>query len=278
MRNLWIFLRKYNAFFYFVFFLGIALSLVVRRNSYQHASFINSSAAITGEAYNRINSLKEYLDLKPANDRLVAENAALRKQLESSYYYDTVQRGKVNDSTRHQQYTFIAARVINNSVNQKDNFITIDRGANHGIRKGMGVITANGVIGIVKNVNANYSSITSLLNSDTHISATIEGSNAFGSLIWGNASYNPRIALLQDIQNHIDIRPGQKVVTTQASTLFPGGHPIGKVLRVNKNSGNSSWDIQVQLYTDFATLHYVYIVDNLMGQAQQQVETGSTSK
>lgn len=276
MRNLWIFLRKYNAFFYFVIFLGISLSMVLRKNSYQKASFINSAASVTGEAYTRINSFKDYLSLREANERLVQENAGLRKQLRSSFYADTLRQGTVSDSLYHQQYTYIAARVINNSVNQKDNFITINRGSDHGIEKGMGVITGDGVVGIVKNVTNKYASIASLLNRDTHISATIAGSNAFGSLVWGPGNYNPRQALLQDIPNHIIVKPGQEVVTTEASKLFPGGHRIGRVKRINKNSGASFWDIEVTLYTDFATLHYVTVVKNLMRVAQLAVETDTT--
>ncbi|MXV14596.1 rod shape-determining protein MreC [Hufsiella ginkgonis] len=272
MRNLWIFLSKYSAFFFFIIFFVCSVTMVVKNNSYQHATFINSSATVVGEAYARINGYKSYLNLKEKADLLAAENAALRQQLKTSFYYDSVTQRTVKDTLTKQQYTYIVARVVNNSVNQKDNFLTIDRGTRHGIGKDMGVVTANGVVGIIRNVNERYATISSLLNSETHVSATVAGTNAFGSLIWGIGNSDPTIAILQDIPNHIIVKPGQKVVTTSQSTLFPAGHPIGTVKRINRNSGGSFWDIEVKLSTNFATLEYVYVVNNLFAAEQKQLE------
>ncbi len=272
MRNLWIFISKYNAFFFFAIFFVVSIMLVVKHNSYQRATFLNSSNLVIGEAYARINSYKTYLSLKETNDRLATENAALRSQLRSSFYDDSVVTGQVTDTLRKQQYTYIVARVVNNSTNQKDNMITINRGSRHGIKKGMGVITANGVVGIVKDVNEYYATVLSLLNSETSISATIEGSRAPGALIWGTKNFNPAYAVLQEIPNHIIVKPGARVVTTGFSPIFPANLPIGRVLRVNKRSGASFWDINVKLNIDFSSLDYVNVVVNLLAEKQVAIE------
>lgn len=270
MRNLWIFISKYNAFFLLIIFLVISFILLVNNNSYQRASIWNSSNQMVGQAYERMNYLTNYLSLNRTNDSLAAENARLKNQLKSSYFNDSIARGTVNDTLTKQQYTYIVAKVVNNSIHQKNNYMTINRGSRHGIRKGMGVLSANGVAGIVLNVSQNFSTIQSLLHSDTRISASVNGN--IGSLVWGEGNFDPRLAILKDIPNHIIVKKGQKVVTSGYS-LFPSGIEIGRVTRTGIKGGDSFLDIEIRLTTDFSTLQYVYVVNNLLSKEQQDLES-----
>ena len=269
MRNLWIFISKYNAFFLFIIFLSFSLFLLVKNNSYQRASAWNSSNQLVGTAYERVNQFTSYLILGQTNDSLAAENARLRNQLKSSFFDNKVQQKLVNDSVSQQQYTYIVARVVNNSVHQKNNYITINRGEKQGIKKGMGVICSSGIVGIVLNVSENYATIQSLLHSDTRISASVK--NNIGSLVWGDANYNPRLAVLKDIPNHVTLKEGEKVVTSGYS-LFPSGIAIGKIAHTDIKSGDSFLNIDVNLATDFSMLQYVYVVNNLLSEEQQALE------
>jgi rod shape-determining protein MreC len=274
MRNLWIFISKYNAFFFFVIFFVISLILMIQNNSYQRATTLNSSSIIIGDAYEKINHFKNYISLGAVNDSLAAENARLRSQLKSSSFNDSIAERTVTDTISKQQYTYIVARVVNNSIHQKNNFITINRGRRHGIKRGMGVIAPSGVVGIVRNVSDNYSTIQSILHTDTRISASIAESNSFGSLVWGEDSFNPRIATLKDIPNHVIVKKGQRVITSGFS-LFPHNILIGKVINTDKKGGDSFLDIKVYLATDFSILQYVYVVKNNLSLEQQKVEAQS---
>lgn len=272
MRNLWLFISKYSAFFFFIIFFVISLLLVVRNNSFQRASALNSSAAVIGNAYTKINDIKSYLTLGAVNDSLAAENARLRNQLKSSFFIDSLNEKTVNDTLAQQQYTYVVAQVINNSIHQKNNYITINKGRRDSIKKGMGVICPTGIVGIVLNVSEHYSTIQSLLHSDTRISASITETHVFGSLVWGEDNADPQIATLNDIPNNIKVKRGQHVVTSGFS-LFPNGIPIGKVVAVGFSGGQSFLDIKVRLSTNFATLSYVYIVKNSLALEQQVLES-----
>jgi rod shape-determining protein MreC len=81
MRNLWIFISKYNAFFLFLIFEIVSLIIYVKYNSFQKATFINSANEVTGTWYSRTNEFYTYLSLKDVNDSLAHENARLRNQL-----------------------------------------------------------------------------------------------------------------------------------------------------------------------------------------------------
>jgi rod shape-determining protein MreC len=269
MRNLWLFISKYNAFFLFIIFFTISLILLINNNSYQRASVWNSSNQIVGQAYERVNKFSSYLVLGETNDSLATENARLRNLLKSSYYDDSLKQVTVKDSTLKQQYTYTVARVINNSVHQKNNYLTINRGSKHGIKKGMGVISSSGVVGIVLNVSANFSTVRSLLHTETKISASVDGN--IGSLVWGEGNYDSRFALLKDIQSHLTIRKGARVITSEFS-LFPPGTNIGYVSESNTRDGNSALKIKVKLDTDFTKIQYVYVIINLLSEEQLVLE------
>jgi rod shape-determining protein MreC len=136
----------------------------------------------------------------------------------------------------------------------------------------MGVISSSGVVGIVRKVSQDYSVVASLLNTDTRISASLARTNAFGSLTWGESNFDPKTGILRDIPNHIIVKRGDQVVTSGHSSKFPAGLPIGKVIKTGVKGGESFLDIEVGLYTDFATLQYVYVIRNVLGQEQETLE------
>lgn len=269
MRNLWLFISKYNAFFLLIIFFTISLILLIKNNSFQRASVWNSSNQVVAQSYEKVNEISSYLRLGKTNDSLASENARLRNQLATSFTSDSIKQGTVRDTTLKQQYTYTVATVINNSVHQKNNYLTINRGSKHGISKGMGVTSAKGIVGIVLNVNENFSTIRSLLHSETKVSANVNGS--IGSIVWGEGNYDPRFAYLKDIQSHLNIKKGNRVVTSEFS-MFPQGTAIGYVAETRTSKGDNSLDIKIKLDTDFATLDYVYVINNILSAQQLSLE------
>ncbi|MFB5944858.1 rod shape-determining protein MreC [Albibacterium profundi] len=271
MRNLWIFINRYSTFFLFILFFAVSFILIINNNSFQRASALNSSNEIIGRAYEKIDYFKAYIDLNETNLTLAHENAALRALLKSSNYDNEVTSRTIRDTSLQPRYSYIEARVINNSVNQKNNYLTVNRGSRHGIKKGMGVISSNGVVGIVLNVSPNFATIQSLLHSDTKISASLSKSEAFGSLVWGQNAVDPQYAVLKDIPNHVEVAKGEQVVTSGYS-LFPSGVIIGQVEETGILSGSSFLDIKIKLNNDFSTLRYVYIVTDKLSEEKKKLE------
>ncbi len=270
MKNLWLFLVRYNAFFWFILFFVASLLLVVQNNRYQRSAFINSSNVVVGSFYNKLNSWKSYLALEETNRNLSLENAELRKQLQHYLLTDTLDSVQIVDSIDMDRYRFTMAEVVNNSIHQKSNFITINKGSLEGIEKGLGVITSNGVVGIVLNVSPHFSTIQSLLHPDTRISVTLDSTNVFGSLVWGDNS-NPQFAIVKDIPNHVKVLKGQKVYTSGFS-LFPKDIEIGTVEETGISSGGSFLDVRIKLRTNFSNLNHVYVVKDLLEDEKNQIE------
>lgn len=270
MRNLLIFISKYNAFFLFLIFEIGSLVIYIKYNSFQKATFINSSNEVTGNVYGRVNKLNQYLALREINDSLMAENGRLRSKLASSYYADTAAQHTVNDTVFHQQYTYIAAKVINNSVNRANNYLTINRGSNEGITKDMGVISSAGLVGIVVNVSPHFATVRSFLHKDTKVSAMLTDTKDIGSMIWSD-ELGPHTGLLIDIPNHVKPHIGEPVVTSGFS-LWPAGIRIGKVSNLKAKGGGFFLNMEVSLAVDFSRLEYVYVVNNKMADEQSKLE------
>lgn len=274
MRNIWILLTKYNDVFLFILFFGISFILVVTNNDFQRSSSVNSSHAVVGRLYAETSRITDFIKLSESNQDLLNENARLMARLHQLESKDTSQLSVVTDTAGIPQYSFLSARVINNSVRQKKNYVTIDKGSQDGIKKGMGVISPTGVVGIVLNVSPNFSTIQSILHSDSRISAALADSHTFGSLVWGD-NYDSKKALLRDIPNHVEVKAGEQVITSGYS-LFPPGVPVGKVLETATSSGDSFHDISIELSTDFHNLQYVYVVIDHLTDEKQDLETTAT--
>jgi rod shape-determining protein MreC len=272
MRNLLIFITKYNAFFLFLIFEISSLLIYIKYNSFQKATFINSTNKVTGTLFTQVSQLNGYLSLKEVNDSLARENANLRGQLKSAFYIDSVEKRKVVDTVYKQQYTYIVARVINNSTNKRSNYITINRGTREGIAKDMGVICSSGVVGMVVDVSEHLAIVQSVLNKNTRFSAMLANNKEIGSFIWG-ADLDPKKGLLTDIQNDAQPKLGELVVTSGYS-LFPTGIPFGKITNLHAKGGGLLLNVDVTLAVDFSKLEYVYVVNNKFAPEQTGLEAG----
>ncbi|HLS37550.1 MAG TPA: rod shape-determining protein MreC [Sphingobacterium bovisgrunnientis] len=274
MKNLWLFLVRYNAFFWFILFFVSALALVVNNNNYQRSSFVNSSNLIVGSFFTKFNSWKEYMHLAESNKDLLDENALLRHQLQELRSRDTLFEALNTDSLDNpSRYEFIVASVVNNSVHQKNNYITINKGSRDGIQKDMGVISSTGVVGTVLNVSPNFSTIKSLLHKTEKISVSIDStSSAFGSLVWGDNTES-RFAMVRDIPNHVKLYVGQPIYTSGFSSKFPKGIKVGYIVQTDIVSGGSFKDVRILLTTKFEKLTHVYIVKDKLAKEKVELET-----
>lgn len=259
MRNLWIFISRYNAFFFFIIFFIVGIFLTIKNNSYQRSVTLNSTHEVVGNAYKRLNIIKRYLNLGQVNDSLAAENAILKTQLLQLTTTDSTKVTAVKDTVNQQQYTLVAAKVIKNSITLTNNIITIMKGSNDGIAKDMAVISSQkGVIGFIQDVSPHYATIRPLIHSETAISVSLKKNNAFGSLVWGEGNFDYRKAQVKEIPNHYKVSVGDTIVTS-GSGGFPKGIEVGKVTS-KLSTGDSFMSLEIALFNDFATLQYVYVI------------------
>ena len=201
MRNLLNFLIKYNYWFLFLLLEVASFILLFRFNHYQQSVYFTSANGVAGKVYEISGGITSYFHLKTANEDLLDRNMWLELRLS---FLENVLKEKGLDSARlysmerlaPTEYQIFKANVIKNSLNKADNYITLDRGTTEGIRPEMGVVDANGVVGIVYKTSPHYSLVIPLLNSKSSISCKIVGSDYFGYLKWEGG--DSRFAYLQE--------------------------------------------------------------------------------
>lgn len=272
MRNLWIFINRYNAFFFFIIFFCIGIFLTIKNNAYQRSVTVNSTNKIVGDVYNNLNVLKKYVNLGVVNDSLAVENARLKTEIMALKNIDTAKDVVVKDSIGIPQFTYLPARVIKNSITNRNNFITINKGQLDGIAKGMPVISpVKGIVGYVRDVSEHLATIQSLLHKQTHISVSVKHTKAFGPLVWGENNLDYRKAQIKEIPNHFKLKQGDTIVTSVFS-MFPAGIPVGRISNTGVSQGENFKTIEVILFNDFSDLQYVYVIKNKLAQEQEALE------
>jgi rod shape-determining protein MreC len=275
MRNLLNFFLKYNYWFLFILLEVISFALLFRFNNYQGSAFFTSSNQVAGMVYEAANNVTGYFHLKSINDDLVQENVELELQIERlrsalmELTADSVGLEKMKlDALKG--YDIYRANVINNSLTHVDNYITLDKGENDGIRSEMGVINGSGVVGIVYHTSANYSVVIPILNSKSSISCKIKRSDYFGFLKWDGGS--SEYATVKDMPRHSLFSLGDTIVTSGHSAVFPGGIPIGTVEDMSDSHDGLSYLLKVKLFTDFGRLNDVRVIAQKGQEEQLELE------
>ncbi len=265
MHNLLEFLQKYNHWFLFVLLEVVSMVLLFQYNSYQGSTWFSTANAVTGKLYEWNSSVESFFALTKVNQELTQRNVYLEhqvQQLSDSLVNVTKDSSSIqrNQIATLQNYHLIPAKVVDNSLDQPDNLITIDKGAADGIHKDMGVVSGTGVVGIVYLVADHYSIVIPVLNTKSNISCTIQNRGYFGYLRWKGGS--SELAYVEEVPRHAHFKLGDYVVTSGYSAVFPPGVRVGRILHVFNSSDGLSYRIQVRLSTDFARLRDVCVIDD----------------
>lgn len=273
MKSLLNFIYKYHYFILFILLECLSVFLVIQYNNYQHSSFINSSSSLSGNVYSSMHGVTQYFNLKEKNKELVETVARYSNQDKKAFKENTISLSEIYDSVFVQQYEYVAAQVINNSVNKQNNYLTLNVGRKQGVKKGMAVVSQKGAIGIVKDVSENYASVISILNQNLKISAMVKKNSYFGTLQWEGNNY--QYTTLYDLPNHISLQKGDTIITSGYSAIFPKGEFLGRVNMVQKSEGGEFLYVRVKLAEDFKKLTNVFVVRNLLKEEQLNLERSS---
>lgn len=260
MNNIYEILKRLYSHLLFLVLLGISLSLYFNTTYYQKAQVSSITRSINGFWHQQASRFTDLFTLRRTNLLLTLENTRLRNEIEGyrvklQAYADASRQ--VTDTVG--VFSYVPAKVVDNSINSRNNYIVLDAGTRKGVYKGMGVICSNGVVGIVANANQNYSSVISLLNTDIKVSAMHKKSGSFGAISWDGRNY--RRVILDEIPLHVNVAVGDTIITSGFSTIFPKGIPIGRVVDFYNKDG-SFMELTVELFADFKTIDYVYLVNS----------------
>ena len=193
--------------------------------------------------------------------RLETENAALKAKLGSDDRNRSrlKQLDKMLKVSAEGQYGIKGAQVIAIGAAQGFSWtITIDVGANDGIKRDMTVLNGDGLVGRVTNVGPDASTVLLANDPDFTVGTRMEGSDELG-FATGQGDRPLRVELLN---SKADVKKGDRLVTfgSEADKPFVPGVPVGVVSRVDPSGGNLTRTLYVTPYVSFSKLDIVGVV------------------
>ena len=267
MRNIFLFIGRFSNLFFFLLLQAVALTMLFRYNKFHEAAYMNVANEITGKVFLRYNGIETYFSLKKQNEELREQNANLLNLLKVDFsapdsalhlITDTI---RVDSIEQYRKFLFMPAKVIGNSVDAQNNYLTLHRGYNQGVEVNMAVVGPEGVIGKVINVSPNMSVVMSLLHRKNSVVALLKKGSGFGEIVWDGK--DPRYVTLTKIPRTIKINKGDTVVTSPYSDIFPAGQTVGYVEEVAEEKSTSMYYLKVKTATNFYSVQHAYVVKNL---------------
>jgi rod shape-determining protein MreC len=270
MRNLIAFLRRFRVFLVFVLLQVFALTTYFSYVEFPRAQYLTSAAFVTGSFLEVRNDLTKHFNLSEANRKLQWENKYLREHLPQSFVPVQNKIIRIEDTLFHQQYEYIPATVINSTCTKRNNYFTLNAGKNQGIKRGMGVFSDKGIVGIIHNSSDHFSVVKSVLTKNINIDVMIEPIGLFGLLKWNGD--DPRFGSITGISNDLKFKKWSKVVTRGGSGIFPRGLLLGRIAQIKPVEGKPLWDVVVKFSEDYRKLQRVYVIKNLLQEEQEKLE------
>lgn len=269
-------MARYSIVFLFLALEILSFAIYVNNERYAKSVFFSSSNSVVAGLYSASNYFIDFFKLRPDNEALSEENAQLKNkilQLENKLMvYQDSTRSRTFFVDPEREYSFISAKIINNSTNKVQNFITLNRGSNDGITPDMGVVSSDGVVGIVRNVSPRFSEVISVLNPMITISSKIVRNEYTGPLAWDAEDY--RYARLLDIPRHVELQEGDTIVTSGLTATFPEGIPVGIIEKFDIKDGDAFFNIKIRLSVNFRVASQVNVIKYDNYEEQTTLESG----
>lgn len=270
MRNFLAFIRRFQVLLFFAFLQGIALSLYFTFISFPRSQYLTTASRVSGSILEIRNDIAKHFNLSDNNSSLQKENIKLREQIPLSFM--KLENGliKIDDTLHKQQYEYTSATIINSTHDKRNNYFTLNIGSTQGIKRGMGVFSSNGVVGVIHNVSPHYAVVKSCLTENINIDVMIEKTGQFGLLKWNGKDANK--GTMWGVSNDTKVKRWSKVVTRGGGGIFPRGLTVGKVESTQVVEGKPLWDVTILFSEDYKSLQRVYVVKNLLRTEQEELE------
>ena len=239
----------------------VAFILICVSHDFQSSAIWNSTNQLVAGCNQIKTSISDYLCLREDNMDLAVENAQLRAKI--TELENTIEFTAERDSQyvySHLDWEYIPARVIDITTNKQHNYLIINKGTRDGIAKDMGVICADGVVGIVSNVSDKYSMVVPLIHTSISISCRIKSNGHIGGTMWDGKDY--RYINLTDIARHIAIQKGDTIVTSGLTSVFPENLAIGTISETVLKATADYHTALIKLGVNYRTVKYVQVLHN----------------
>ena len=263
----------------FIFLEIAALNMLSNSSSVQNFFITRNLQGLAGRFWGISESVSRYFSLPKENKELADDifelNRKISKMTRALEIAKLDSLARIDMELASDKFKLMPATVVKNSPNKQHNYLIIGKGSDEGVRPQSGIITADGVVGIIDAVSRHYSYAISFLNSELSISARIGNDGAAGPMVWDGKHIDG--ALLREIPLQYKFDEGDTVYTSGYSSVFPPDIPLG-VTGDTRIVNGATYEVKIKLFQDFSALRYVTIVTNSDIQEIEDLENYKRKK
>jgi len=222
-----------------------------------------------GTVQSGISSIPNVFELQQENKMLRENNIRLSNEV-SGLKESKLENIRLTRSLSFKESTglgLVSANVVNKSLIQTRNTITLNVGENDSVYINMPVITDAGLVGRIVSTSKNYSIAQILLNKDLRVTVKVQRSRVDGILSYDGVSS----LTATNIPKNADVVVGDVIITSEYSNLFPSGLPIGTVTETG-NLDNLFKKIEITPLVNFLSLENVFVLKYLVNKERYFLE------
>ena len=253
----------------------VSFTLLTQNNNPQvqkvRAVAFGSFAAVTSVFYDLFNITQ----LKNENKNLRKTNAELMIQLSELREQGILNR-ELKGMLGYKDTTslpIIPATVVSRSLSLTQNSITIDAGTKKGIKPGMPVISYKGLIGIIQTCSDGFSIARTLKNVDLKITVKNEKNRQNGIMKWDGERL-----MIVDVPKAYDFDVGDRIVTSEISSIIPVPVPVGIVSKVEEEQTGLLNRIVINPFEEVLTVEHVFIIKLIENDEKNNLELNFYNK
>ncbi len=152
-------------------------------------------------------------------------------------------------------YPLIPATIVSKSLSRSQSTFTLNAGKRNGVLPGMPVINDHGLVGIINTTSDDYSIVRTLKNLDLKLTVKDERSRVDGIMKWDGSDL-----VMIDIPKTYDIEPGDRIITSELSSIVDIPIPIGIVIGLSKVQTGIFNEVQIKPFVDFIRTEHVFVI------------------
>ncbi|MBQ7384904.1 MAG: rod shape-determining protein MreC [Ruminococcus sp.] len=212
-----------------------------------------------------------YDELEDENKELKEELAELRTQLAD--YYNVKQENErlwryYDLKAENPQYDILPATVVRRDPNDDFYSFTLDKGKNSDVAVGDPVVTENGIIGWVYEVDAYTAKVKTILSPDAKV-GVIDTVTRDSGVVSGNVLYaDKNLTTMTRISALNNLKEGDIVTTTGISGIYPAGLIVGEVKEIAFDQYDTSMYAVISPFEDIRTVIDVVVITSFEGQGE----------
>lgn len=249
--------EKFREYFVVVTLLIVSLSILsfnskpeIRKiKSYSFGTFAVFNSVVSN-VINLFGEKKELDELRKMNAELMLRVNKLRE-----HGLENVKLKKLLGFKDSINTPLIPAKVISTLISKTQGNFIINAGRVDSVRVGMPVITEEGLVGVIHNVSEDYSLVRTLYNSSFRIAVRNQSTNVDGILGWDGTTL-----VINNIPTTYDMNPGDRIISSDFSTLVPPQIPVGLVTKKENSVSGLLSNIIVKPFVNLRAVRDVFVM------------------